>query len=152
MTKTSKSLAELLEKPDERDFLRTVAEAMLQLLMRSTSKVSLAPGGTSARRAALPGATAAATGRSTPGSGREPARAEAKARFVLPDLPRAAPDITRWLSLNINRRITGDWRYLWLDATYLKVRHGGRIVSDADIIAVAVNTTGRREIIGLGTA
>jgi putative transposase len=38
---------------------------------------------------------------------------------------------------------------LWLDATYLKVRQGGRIVSVAAIIAVAVNTDGRREIIGL---
>jgi transposase-like protein len=39
---------------------------------------------------------------------------------------------------------------LWLDATYLKVRDGGRIVSVAAIIAVAVNTEGRREIVGLG--
>ena len=44
----------------------------------------------------------------------------------------------------------GEWRYLWLDATYLKVRDGGRIVSVAAIIAVAVNTEGRREIVGLG--
>jgi transposase-like protein len=40
--------------------------------------------------------------------------------------------------------------YLWLDATYLKVRDGGRIVSVAAIIAVAVTTEGRREIVGLG--
>lgn len=45
--------------------------------------------------------------------------------------------------------LAGDWPYLWLDATYLKVRQGGRIVSAAAIIAVAVNTDGRREIIGL---
>lgn len=38
----------------------------------------------------------------------------------------------------------------WLDATYLKGRQGGRIVSVAAIIAVAANTDGRREIIGLG--
>lgn len=37
----------------------------------------------------------------------------------------------------------------WLDATYLKVRQGGRIISVAAIIAVAVNTDGRREVIGL---
>jgi Transposase, Mutator family len=36
-----------------------------------------------------------------------------------------------------------------LDATYLKQREGGRIVSVAAIIAVAVNTDGRREIVGL---
>ena len=51
----------------------------------------------------------------------------------------------------LNRPLTGDWPYVWLDATYLKVREGGRIVSIAAIIAVAVNTDGRREIIGLGT-
>jgi hypothetical protein len=42
------------------------------------------------------------------------------------------------------------WPYLWLDATYLKVRDGGRVVSIAAIIATAVNQDGRREIIGLG--
>lgn len=35
--------------------------------------------------------------------------------------------------------------YLWIDATYLKVRRGGRIVSVAVIIAVGVNSDGRRE-------
>ena len=49
----------------------------------------------------------------------------------------------------LDRPIDGDWPYLWLDATYLKVRQGGRIVSVAAIIAVAVNTDGRREIVGL---
>lgn len=49
----------------------------------------------------------------------------------------------------LDRPLTGDWPYLWLDATYLKVREGGRIISVAAIIAVAVNTDGRREIIGL---
>src|SRR5512134_2215135 len=39
--------------------------------------------------------------------------------------------------------------WVWLDATYLKVRAAGRIVSVAAIIAVAVNTEGRREIVGL---
>ena len=45
---------------------------------------------------------------------------------------------------------SGLWGHVWLDATYLKVRQGGRIVSVAAIIAVAANTDGRREIIGLG--
>jgi putative transposase len=49
----------------------------------------------------------------------------------------------------LNRPLEGDWPYLWLDATYLKVREGGRIVSVAAIIAMAVNTDGRREIVGL---
>lgn len=49
----------------------------------------------------------------------------------------------------LDRPLTGEWPYLWLDATYLKVRQGGRIISVAAIIAVAVSTDGRREIIGL---
>jgi transposase-like protein len=49
----------------------------------------------------------------------------------------------------LKRPLEGDWPYLWLDATYLKVREGGRIVSVAAIIAMAVDTDGRREIIGL---
>jgi len=49
----------------------------------------------------------------------------------------------------LERPLEGEWPYLWLDATYLKQRAGGRIVSVAAIIAVAVNTDGRREIIGL---
>jgi putative transposase len=49
----------------------------------------------------------------------------------------------------LKRPLSGEWPYLWLDATYLKVRESGRIVSVAAIIAVAVNTDGRREIVGL---
>ncbi|SFC45781.1 Transposase (or an inactivated derivative) [Tropicimonas isoalkanivorans] len=60
-------------------------------------------------------------------------------------------DIDERVGEFLHRPLAGDWPYLWLDATYLKVRQGGRIVSVAAIIAVAVNTDGRREIIGLGT-
>jgi len=49
----------------------------------------------------------------------------------------------------LNRPIEGDWPYLWIDATYLKVREAGRIVSVAVIIAVAVNTDGVREVLGM---
>src|SRR5690606_30076288 len=48
------------------------------------------------------------------------------------------------------RPIEGDWPYLWIDATYLKVRRGGRIVSVAVIIAVGVNADGRREVRHVG--
>ena len=51
----------------------------------------------------------------------------------------------------LNRPLEGDWRYLWIDASYLKVRRGGRIVSVAVIIAIGVNTDGRREVLGLET-
>ena len=49
----------------------------------------------------------------------------------------------------LNRPIEGDWPYLWIDATYVKVRENGRIVSKAVIIAVGVNTDGRREVLGM---
>lgn len=58
-------------------------------------------------------------------------------------------DIDERVNAFLKRPLSGDWPYLWLDATYLKVREGGRIVSVAAIIAVAVNTGGKREIVGL---
>jgi putative transposase len=49
----------------------------------------------------------------------------------------------------LERPIEGDWPYLWIDATYVKVRQAGRIVSVAVIVAVGVNGDGRREVLGL---
>ena len=59
-------------------------------------------------------------------------------------------DIDERVTAFLDRPLEGEWPYLWLDATYLKVREGGRIVPVAAIIAVAVSSDGRREIIGLG--
>ena len=49
----------------------------------------------------------------------------------------------------LDRPIEGDWPYLWIDATYIKVRQNGRIVSVAVIVAVGANTDGRREVLGM---
>jgi putative transposase len=49
----------------------------------------------------------------------------------------------------LDRPLEGEWPYLWLDATYVKVREQGRIVSVAVIVAVAVNGDGRREVLGI---
>jgi transposase-like protein len=49
----------------------------------------------------------------------------------------------------LERPIEGDWPYVWLDATYVKARRDGRIVSVAVIIAVGVNSDGRREVLGM---
>jgi hypothetical protein len=51
----------------------------------------------------------------------------------------------------LSRPLEGRWPYLWLDATDLKVRDGGRIVSRAVIFAVAVNEDGKREALGVAT-
>ena len=49
----------------------------------------------------------------------------------------------------LDRPLEGDWPYLWLDATYVKVREAGRIVSVAVTVAVAVNDQGCREVLGM---
>jgi hypothetical protein len=51
----------------------------------------------------------------------------------------------------LSRPIKGEWPYLWIDATYLKTRVAGRIVSMAVILAVGVNADGRREVLGIAT-
>ena len=62
---------------------------------------------------------------------------------------RLCEEIDERVNAFLNRPIEGSWPYLWIDATYVKVRQAGRIVSVAVIIAVAVNTDGQREVLGL---
>lgn len=62
---------------------------------------------------------------------------------------RLCTEIDERVTAFLNRPIEGDWPYLWIDATYVKVRSSGRIVSVAVIIAVGVNTDGTREVLGM---
>jgi len=62
---------------------------------------------------------------------------------------RLCEEIDERVQAFLKRPLEGDWPFLWLDATYVKLREGGRIVSMAVIVAVAVNTDGRREILGI---
>ena len=62
---------------------------------------------------------------------------------------RLCEEIDGRVKVFLNRPIEGDWPYLWVDATYIKVRQAGRIVSVAVIIAVGVNSDGRREVLGM---
>jgi putative transposase len=62
---------------------------------------------------------------------------------------RLCSEIDERVGAFLNRPIEGDWPYLWIDATYVKVRQAGRIVSVAVIIAVGVNTDGVREVLGV---
>ncbi|MGZ3329962.1 MAG: IS256 family transposase [Xanthobacteraceae bacterium] len=64
---------------------------------------------------------------------------------------RLCEEIDERVNAFLERPLEGDWPYLWIDATYVKVRQGGRIVSVATIIAVAVNAEGRREVLGMAT-
>lgn len=47
------------------------------------------------------------------------------------------------------RPLTGRYPYLWLDASYVKAREDGRVVSMAVVIAIGVTGTGEREVLGL---
>jgi transposase-like protein len=64
---------------------------------------------------------------------------------------RLCAEIDTRVNAFLSRPLEGRWPYLWLDATYLKVRDGGRIVSRAVIVAVAVNEDGKREVLGVAT-
>jgi len=196
MTKTTMPLAELLEKHDDGDFLRAVAESVLQLIMEAdvegvigAGRHERAEGRTTYRNGFRDRALDTRLGTLNlrvpklrqgsyfPGF-LEPRRTSEKALVAViqeawiggvstrrvdelvqamglsgiskSTVSKLCKDIDERVGEFLNRPLTGDWPYLWLDATYLKVRQGGRIVSVAAIIAVAVNTDGRREIIGLG--
>jgi putative transposase len=47
-----------------------------------------------------------------------------------------------------SRRLDGPYPYLWLDATFVKVRAEGRVVSMAVVIATGVRLSGEREVLG----
>ena len=64
---------------------------------------------------------------------------------------RLVEEIDERVNAFLSRPIEGEWPYLWIDATYVKTREAGRIVSTATIIAVGVNTDGRREVLGVAT-
>jgi len=59
-------------------------------------------------------------------------------------------DIQRFRS----RKLEGEYPYVWLDATYLKVREDSRVRSMAMVMAIGVREIGERQILGydLGSA
>src|SRR5436305_4091050 len=195
MTEDRLPLAELLEKAGETDFLRAVAEAVLQLLVESDVEGLIGAGRyersaerlnyrNGFRERALDtrlGTLQLRVPKLRQGSYfppfLEPRKVSEKALVAViqeawiggvstrrvDDLVQAmglsgiskstvsklCKDIDERVTGFLERPLEGEWPYLWLDATYLKVREGGRIVSVAAIIAVAVNAEGRREIVGL---
>ena len=195
MTEPTLPLIELLQKQDDGDFLRAVAEAVLQLLMehdveglvgagryeRGDGRQTWRNGYRDRELKTRLGALNLRVPKLRQGSYfpgfLEPRRTSEKALVAViqeawiggvstrrvDDLVQAmgltgiskstvsklCKDIDERVREFLDRPIAGDWPYLWLDATYLKVRQGGRIVSVAAIIAMAVDTDGRREIVGL---
>lgn len=47
-----------------------------------------------------------------------------------------------------SRKLDGPYPYVWLDATFIKMRCEGRVISMAIVLAVGVNAAGEREILG----
>lgn len=196
MTDDRLPLAELLQKSGEGDFLRAVAESVLQLLMeadveglvgagrheRSTDRLnwrngyrersldtrlgslslripklrqgSYFPPFLEARRTTEKALVAVIQEAWIAGVSTrrvdELVQAMGLAGISKSQVSKLCKEIDERVHVFLDRPLEGDWPYLWLDATYLKVREGGRIVSVAAIIAVAADTDGRREIIGLG--
>ena len=196
MTEERLPLAELLQKAGEGDFLRAVAEAVLQLLMendvegligagrheRSPERLNWRNGHRDRTLDTRLGSLQLRIPKLRQGSYFPPfleARKTAEKALVaviqeawvggvstrkVDDLVQAMglagisksqvsklrKEIDERVGAFLERPLEGERPYLWLDATYLKVREGGRIVSAAAIVAVAVDTEGRREIVGLG--
>src|SRR6476660_3644318 len=195
MTEDRMALVELLQKSGEADFLRAVAESVLQILMesdvegligagrheRSGDRLNYRNGYRDRTLDTRLGPLSLRIPKLRQGSYfppfLEPRKTAEKALVTViqeawiggvstrrvDDLVQAmglsgisksqvsklCKDIDERVTAFLERPIEGEWPYLWLDATYLKQREGGRIVSVAAIIAVAVNTDGKREIVGL---
>jgi putative transposase len=195
MTENTLPLAELLAKAGDGDFLRSVAEAVMQLLMetdvegligagrheRTTDRATYRNGYRDRTLDTRLGSLQLRIPKLRQGSYfppfLEPRKTSEKALVAViqeawiggvstrrvDDLVQAmglsgiskstvsklCKDIDERVNAFLDRPLAGDWPYLWLDATYLKQREGGEIRSVAVIIAVAVSTEGKREIVGL---
>jgi putative transposase len=196
MTEDRLALSELLQKSGDGDFLKTVAEAVLQILMdadvegligasrheRSADRLNYRNGYRDRTLDTRLGSLQLRIPKLRQGSYfppfLEPRRTSEKALVAViqeawiggvstrrveelaqamglsgiskSQVSKLCKDIDERVNAFLGRPLEGEWPYLWLDATYLKEREGGRIVSVAAIIAVAVNSDGRREIVGLG--
>src|SRR5213080_4960135 len=196
MTEDRMALVELLQKSGEADFLRAVAEAVLQILMETDVEGLIGAGRhertgdrlnyrngyrdrsldtrlgplslripklrqgsyfppfleprKTAEKALVMVIQEAWIGGVSTRRVDELVQAMGLAGISKSQVSKLCKDIDERVNAFLDRPLDSEWPYLWLDATYLKVRDGGRIVSVAAIIAVAVNTEGRREIVGLG--
>src|ERR671916_1164968 len=185
MTDDRLPLAELLQKAGDGDFLRAVAEAVLQLLMEADVEVLIGAGRhersaerlnyrngyrdrtfdtrlgrlsvripklrqgsyfppfleprKTAEKALVSVIQEAWIGGVSTRRVDELVQAMGLAGISKSQVSKLCKDIDERVNAYLGRPLEGEWPYLWLDATYLKVREGGRIVSVAAIVAVAVD-------------
>jgi transposase-like protein len=179
MTKTNMDLTELLQKHDQGDLLRSIAEAVLQLMMEAdvegligagrheraeqrttwrngyrersldtrlgtlNLKVpklrqgSYFPGFLEARKTSEQALVAviqeAWIGGVSTRRVDDLVQAMGLSGISKSTVSKLCKDIDERVGEFLNRPLTGQWPYVWLDATYLKQRQGGRIVSVAAI-------------------
>ena len=62
---------------------------------------------------------------------------------------RLCADLDKEVERFRTRKLEGPYPYVWLDGTFVKVRENGRVVSQAIVIAIAVTTSGEREVLGV---
>src|ERR1700693_4343217 len=197
MTDDRMALVELLQKSGDSDFLRSVAEAVLQILMeadvegligagrheRSAERLTYRNGyrersldtrlgslqlripklrqgsyfppflepRKTAEKALVTVIQEAWIGGVSTRRVDELVQAMGLAGISKSQVSKLCKDIDERVNAFLDRPIEGEWPYLWLDATYLKVRDGGRIVSVAGIIAGAGTTAGRGAIVAVGS-
>ncbi len=67
------------------------------------------------------------------------------------EVSRATKELDEQLTAWRNRPL-GAYPYIYLDARYENVRHGGSVVGSAVLIAIGVSTEGKREVLGCSVA
>src|ERR1700743_3113680 len=188
MTEERLPLAELLAKAGDGDFLRSVAEAVMQLLMESDVEGMIGAGGHGPPGARQPyrngyrdrtldtrlGSLQLRIPKLRQGSYfppfLEPRKTAEKALVMViqeawiagvstrrvdelvqamgltgiskSQVSKLCKDIDERVNAFLDRPIEGEWPYLWLDATYLKIRDGGAPLSRAAVIGAGVPTEG----------
>src|SRR6266498_4120250 len=65
------------------------------------------------------------------------------------EVSRICKELDREVEAFLSRPIDGEHPYVWLDATFHKVREAGRVISMATVVAVGVNTEGWRQVLGV---
>ena len=153
MTQDMMTLRALLEKSSDADLLREMIGFTAELKIPKLRKGSYFPGFLEPRRMAEKALAAVIQEAYIKGvstrSVDDLVQAMGMSGISKSQVSRLCGEIDDKVNGFLDRPLEGDWPYLWLDATYVKVRQTGRIVSVAVTVAVAVNDQGRREVLGV---